>query len=113
MSPPGRPKGEHSRARPEAAPASRRAAGIDRAELGGVSLPVLAELVRQARSVDEHYRAAAERIGRLYMSADAHRLTALTRCLDEPMRRAAEVERRFAALLQELLACAERRAGTP
>lgn len=92
---------------------SRRAPGLDRAELGSVSLPVLDELVRHARSVDEHYRAAAERIGRLYMSADAHRLTALTRSLDEPMRRAAEVERSFAALLHELRACAERRAEAP
>jgi hypothetical protein len=91
----------------------RRSPGLDRDELGSASLPVLAELVRQARSVDECYRAAAEQMGRLYMSADAHRLTALTRSLDEPMRRAAEVERSFAGLLQELLACAERRAATP
>jgi hypothetical protein len=88
---------------------SRRAPGPDRAELQGASQPVLAELVRHARSVDEHYRAAAEWIGRLYMSADAHRLTALTRSLDEPMRRAAEVERSFAGLLHELQACAARK----
>ena len=40
-----------------------------------------------ARSADEHYRAAAEQIGRLYMSADANHLAGLTRSLDEPMRR--------------------------
>jgi hypothetical protein len=91
----------------------RRSPVLDADELHKASRPVLAELVRHARSVDEHYRAAAELIGQLYMSADAHRLTALTRSLDEPMRRAAEVERSFAGLLHELQACEARRGGTP
>ena len=72
---------------------------------------MLVELVRHARSADEHYRAAAEQIGQLYMSADAHRLVELTRSLDEPMRRAAEIERTFAGLLHELQACVARQAG--
>lgn len=92
---------------------SRRAAATDRHELEAVSLAVLAALVRQAQDADEHYRAAAESIGRLYMNADAHRLSTLTRQLDGPMRQAAEAERCFAGLLHELQACAERRTGKP
>lgn len=83
---------------------------LDRRELRGADTQVLAELARHARSADEHYRAAAEQIGQLYMSADAHRLVGLTRCLDAPMRRAADIERSFAGLLHELQACATSRA---
>ena len=92
----------------------RRAATLDRPPAGALqqaSAEVLAELVHHATLADEHYRAAAEQIGLLYMSADAHRLVALTRRLDEPMRRAAEVERDFAGLMRELQACAARRSG--
>ena len=88
----------------------RRPMSLDRRDLQTASAAVLTELARYARSADEHYRAAAEQIGRLYMSADAHRLVGLTRTLDEPMRRAAEIERTFATLVHELQACAERRA---
>lgn len=86
----------------------RRSLTLDRHELRDASASVLAELTRHARSAEEHYRAAAEQVGQLYMSADAHRLVALTRSLDEPMRRAAEIERSFAGLLHELQACAAR-----
>ncbi len=92
-------------------PMTRRALTLDRHELQDASAPVLAELVRHARGAEEHYRAAAEQIGQLYMSADTHRLVGLTRSLDEPMRRAAEVERTFAGLLHELQACVARQAG--
>jgi len=90
---------------------TRRSLTLDRHELQDASGPVLAELARHARTADEHYRAAAEQIGQLYMSADAHRLVGLTRSLDEPMRRAAEVERTFAGLLHELHACVTRQGG--
>jgi len=89
---------------------ARRSVILDRGELGKASGQVLAELARLARSADEHYRAAAEQVGQLYMSADAHRLVGLTRSLDEPMRRAAEVERSFGSLLHELQACVARQA---
>jgi len=91
----------------------RRSLALDRHELQDASAAVLAELVRHARSADEHYRAAAEQIGQLYMSADAHHLIGLTRSLDEPMRRVAEVERTFAGLLHDLQACVARRASGP
>ena len=109
MSPPP-PSDESAGAAP---PPQRRAVPVDRRELQAASAPVLDELARYARSADEHYRAAAEQIGRLYMNADAHQLTGLTRWLDAPMRRAAEVERSFASLLHELQACAARRATRP
>ncbi len=89
----------------------RRSLTLDRHELSGANGPVLAELARHARLADEHYRAAAEQVGKLYMSADAHRLVGLTRSLDEPMRRAAEIERTFAGLLHELQACVARQGG--
>lgn len=89
----------------------RRSLTLDRHELRDASAQVLAELARHARSADEHYRAAAEQIGQLYMSADTHRLVGLTRSLDEPMRRAAEIERTFAGLLHELQACVARQTG--
>jgi hypothetical protein len=90
---------------------TRRPTPLARQEWQDTSAAVLAELVRHARQADEHYRAAAEQIGRLYMCADTHRLVALTRSLDQPMRRAAEVERSFAGLLRELQVCAARRGG--
>jgi hypothetical protein len=89
----------------------RRPLALDRHELQDASAAVLAELVRHTRTADEHYRAAAEQIGQLYMCADAHRLAGLTCSLDEPMRRAAEVERSFAGLLRELQICVDRQGG--
>jgi hypothetical protein len=94
-------------------PVKRKPMMLDRSELQGASTQVLIELARHAYSADEYYRAAAEQIGQLYMSADIHRLTGLTRSLDEPMRRAAENERTFASLLRELQACvASKASGT-
>ncbi len=84
----------------------RRGPAFDRRELQGASPQALAEMIRLADEVDAHYRAAAERIGLLYMSADAQGLERLTRSLDEPMRSTAEAERVFASLLHELRACA-------
>lgn len=89
----------------------RRAPAFDRNEVQDASAEVLAELLRHARRAEEHYRAAAEQVGQLYMSADVHRLAGLTRSLDEPMRRAAEVERSFSNLLHELQTCVARRGG--
>ncbi len=86
---------------------------LDRRELLGAEPGVLAELARQARAIEAHYRAAAEDIGQLYMRADTCRLGGLTRSLDEPMRRAAEIERTFAHLLRELQDCLEQRAPQP
>jgi hypothetical protein len=89
----------------------RRSLRLDRHELQQASAPVLAELTRYARSAEEHYRAAAEQVGQLYMRADTHSLVGLTRSLDEPMRHAAEIERIFAGLLHELQACVARQGG--
>lgn len=91
----------------------RRLTAVDRSELIGADAPVLVDLARHADLANAHYRAAAEAIGRLYMSADAHRLGALTRSLDEPMHRAADIERAFASLLHELQACLAPRAREP
>lgn len=85
---------------------SRRPPAFDRRELRSASPQALAKLIRLAGEADAHYRAAAERIGQLYMNADAQGLAGLTRSLDHPMRRIAETERLFARLLDEL------RAGT-
>lgn len=62
----------------------------------------LAELLRRVREIDGSYRAAAERMGQLYMFADGNRVVDLTRRLDQPMRNAAQNERLFTALLDEL-----------
>jgi len=83
----------------------RRLTRLDRRELLGADAQVLADLVRHAGSASDHYRAAAQAMGQLYMNADAHQLSALTRSLDEPMHRAADIERTFANLLHELQAC--------
>lgn len=92
-------------------PMTRRRSAPGGRELQLAGSEVLAELAACARSADEHYRAAAEQIGRLYMSADAHRLAGLTRRLDEPMRRAAEVQRSFAGLWRDLQDCLRHQAA--
>lgn len=86
---------------------------LDRRELLGADPRVLAELARRARAIEAHYRAAAEDVGQLYMRADTHRLSGLTRSLDVPMRRAFEIERSFAHLLRELQDCLARSPGAP
>lgn len=60
------------------------------------------ELARRIEDIDNSYRAVAEKVGQLYMSADEHRLDELTAQLDKPMRNASENEQTFAALLDEL-----------
>ncbi len=90
-----------------------RRRSLDRRELLVADLGLLAEMARQVHAIDEHYRAAAEGLGRLYMRADLNRLPGLTRSLDAPMRRAADLERTFAQLLGELQACLAQRALQP
>ena len=70
---------------------------------------VLAELIRRVREIESSYRAAAHKMGQLYMYADQHEHAALTRSLDQPMRNASANERTLAAILDELLASAKRR----
>ena len=70
---------------------------------------VLAELIRRVQEIESRYRDAAEKMGQLYMYADRHDRAALTRSLDKPMRNASANERTLAAILDELLASANRR----
>lgn len=70
--------------------------------LDRVGAEVIDELTRRVEDIDRGYRAVAEKMGQLYMQADLHRLTALTRRLDKPMRNASENEQAFAAILEEL-----------
>ena len=70
--------------------------------LDSVGAEVIDELTRRVEEIDRSYRAVAEKMGQLYMQADIHRLTALTRRLDKPMRNASENEQAFAAILEEL-----------
>ncbi len=70
--------------------------------LGDIDAATLAELLRRLRDIDHSYRAAAEKMGQLYMYADGHQAAALTRRLDQPMRNAAQHERDLAALVDEL-----------
>ncbi len=61
-------------------------------------------------TIDDSYRAVAEKMGQLYMCADAYRVGALTRSLDKPMRNASDNEQMFAAILDTLRMHANRRA---
>lgn len=70
--------------------------------LDDVGAEAIDELTRRVEDIDHSYRAVAEKMGQLYMCADTHRLTALTRRLDKPMRNASENEQTFAAILEEL-----------
>jgi hypothetical protein len=70
--------------------------------LHSVGAEVIEELTRRVEDIDRAYRAVAEKMGQLYMQADVHRLSALTRRLDKPMRNASENEQAFAAILEEL-----------
>ncbi|MEO8056866.1 MAG: hypothetical protein ABI671_00980 [Burkholderiales bacterium] len=76
--------------------------------LEGVNAEALGELLRRLRDIDRSYRDSAEKMGQLYMFADANRATALTRRLDQPMRNASQNEQAFAALLDELQMLTER-----
>ena len=67
-----------------------------------VGTEAIEELMRRVQDIDNSYRAVAEKMGQLYMSADSHKVAGLTRRLDKPMRNASENEQMFAALLEEL-----------
>ncbi|MEO8805980.1 MAG: hypothetical protein ABI433_07855 [Burkholderiaceae bacterium] len=76
--------------------------------LESLDAATLGELLRRLRDIDRSYRAAAEKMGQLYMFADDSQAAALTRRLDQPMRNAAQNEQAFAALLDELQMLTER-----
>lgn len=71
-------------------------------ELTRVGDEVVAELTRRIRDIDNSYRAAAEKVGQLYMCADENQVVSLTETLDKPMRNASDNEQTFAAILEEL-----------
>jgi len=77
--------------------------------LDELSTEALDELTRRVQDIDNSYRAVAEKMGQLYMCADTHKVAALTRRLDKPMRNASENEQMFAAILEELRMQANRR----
>lgn len=76
--------------------------------LKDVNTEVLRELTRRVEDIDNSYRAVAEKMGQLYMCADANHVASLTRSLDKPMRNASENEQMFAGILVELRAQANR-----
>jgi hypothetical protein len=78
-------------------------------ELESVSTDALDELTRRVQDIDDSYRAVAEKMGQLYMCADANQVAALTSRLDRPMRNASDNEQTFAAILEEMRMCAIRR----
>ena len=78
-------------------------------KLDNVTQDALAELTQRVKDIDNSYRAVAEKMGQLYMCADANDAGALTQRLDKPMRNASENEQTFAAMLDELQMVANRR----
>jgi len=78
-------------------------------ELEGVTDEVLGELTRRVEDIDNSYRAVAEKMGQLYMCADANKVATLTRSLDKPMRNASDNEQMFAAILDTLKMHAKQR----
>ena len=78
-------------------------------ELDNVTQDALAELTQRVKDIDNSYRAVAEKMGQLYMCADANNAAALTQRLDKPMRNASENEQTFAAMLDELQMVVNRR----
>lgn len=73
-------------------------------DLGNVSCEVLEDIGRRTQAIDNGYRAAAEQVGQLYIHADQAGLEGVTELLDGPMRSAADNQRAFAALLDEVQA---------
>ncbi len=73
-----------------------------RQTLDEVESAAIDELTRRVEDIDNSYRAVAEKVGQLYLSADEYRLDELTAQLDKPMRNASENEQTFAALLDVL-----------
>ncbi len=78
-------------------------------ELNDISEEVLGELTRRVQDIDNSYRAVAEKMGQLYMCADANKVETLTRNLDKPMRNASDNEQTFAVILDALRVQANRR----
>lgn len=78
-------------------------------DLDDVTREALTELMQRVQDIDNSYRAVAEKMGQLYMCADANNAAALTQRLDKPMRNASENEQTFAAMLDELRMVANRR----
>ena len=79
------------------------------AELAELTTDALAELTRRVEDISNSYRAVAEKMGQLYMSADEHKVSMLTARLDKPMRNASDNEQSFSAILEELRAHARQR----
>ena len=79
-------------------------------DVAEVSDEVLSQLIKRVQDIDNTYRAVAEKMGQLYMLADEHHVSSLTRSLDKPMRNASDNEQAFAAILQDLRKRANRRA---
>ncbi|MEO7937955.1 MAG: hypothetical protein ABIR55_04980 [Burkholderiaceae bacterium] len=77
--------------------------GLDEVAADGVT-----DLLRRVQDINNSYRAVAEKMGQLYMSADENQLTSLTKALDKPMRNASDNEQMFAAILEELQSVAKR-----
>lgn len=78
-------------------------------EPGAVPEEVLVELIRRVREIETSYRDVAQKMGQLYMYADQHELSMLTRDLDRPMRNASDNERAMVSMLDELRLNASRR----
>lgn len=70
--------------------------------LSDVPLATLDELVQRVETIDNAYRALAEKMGQLYMRADEAGLADLTPLLDKPMRNASENHQAFVALAQTM-----------
>lgn len=79
------------------------------ADLAQLQPEAIDELTRRIEAIEKAYRALAEQVGHLYLSADEYRLDGLTAQLDQPMRNASENEQTFAALLDELRLLKRRR----
>lgn len=97
----------------DAAPPAADAATIDEdqvaAEVAQMSDEGLGEITQRVQDIDNSYRAVAEKMAQLYLSAEANKFSSLVQRLDKPMRNASENEQMFGALLEELHMYANRR----
>lgn len=73
-------------------------------ELARLSPEALHDLARRVLDIDNAYRSVAQKMGQLYICADAHNVASLTVALDEPMRSATESEQTLAAIFEQLRA---------
>ncbi len=71
-------------------------------EMNAVSAEVLDDLTLRVEEIEQAYRAIARKMGQLYMRADEHAASSLTRSLDKPMRNVLDNERSLAAILEIL-----------